>query len=192
MTETPDAMTAETSRGSVRRPWLPACLATHGLTTDTVAGLYYLVVEEMVEDITTLTLSPWPAADGHGRLRFDDTSIAEIAVPTATLHAQLYRSWLNRRPRIGDVFGAHIDRAVLAEATEGVWDGPLGRLLTKGVHDLSTEARKVAKLAVYAVRSDILEQSQAQANRQDAKVVRNDRPAPYRADLVGRDQETTP
>jgi hypothetical protein len=192
MSGTTDAVTAEDRRGSVRRPWLPACLAAHRLSTATVSELCYLVVEEMVEDVTTITLSPWPAADEHGRLRFDDTSIAEVAIPTATLHAQLYRSWLNRRPHIGDVFGASIDRAVLAEATEGVWDGPLGRLLTEGVYDLSAEARKVAKLAVYAMRSDVLEPSQAHSNRLDTRMVRNDRPAPYRPNLVGSDQEDTP
>lgn len=178
----PGFLAADDARGDVRRPWLPGCLAAHGLTTATVTGLSYLVVEEMVEDVTAITVSPWPAADGHGRLRFDDT-IAEVAVLTTELYAQLYQGWLSRRPRMGDVFAARLDRDLLEEAAEGVWTGPLARLLADGVYDLSVEARKVAKLAVYAVRSDIIDAADARANDLDVKAVRNNRPAPYRADL---------
>lgn len=177
------AVAADDPRDRVRRPWLPGCLAAHGLITATVTELSYLVVEEMVEDVTAVTVSPWPAADGHGRLRFDDPDVAEVAVPTAALHGELYRGWLGRRPRIGDVFAARVDRAALAEAAEGVWRGPLQRLLPGAVYDLSAEARKVAKLALYAVRSDVLDAAEAQANDLDVKAVRDDRRAPSRAQL---------
>jgi hypothetical protein len=190
MTRTPGhgAVAADDPPDRVRRPWLPGCLAAHGLTTATVTELSYLVVEEMVEDVTAITVSPWPAADAHGRLRFDNTDITEVAVPTAVLHTELYRGWLSRRPRIGDVFASRVERAALAEAAEGVWSGPLQRLLPGAVYDLSAEARKVAKLALYAVRSDILDPAEARATDLDGKAVRNDRPAPSRAHLNPVDQ----
>jgi hypothetical protein len=174
----PAAPTAD-ERDDVRRPWLPGCLAAHGLTTATVGQLSYLVVEEMVEDITVVTVSPWPAADRYGRLRFQDSS-AEVAVPTAALYAQLYRGWLSRRPRIGDVFAARLDPGTLVETADVVWDGPLARLLPDGVYDLGAEARKVAKLAVYAVRNDIIDVAEAKENDLEVKAVRSDRPAPHR------------
>jgi hypothetical protein len=182
---------AGTPRSAVRRPWLPACLAASGLTLERVQSMSYLVVEEMVEDIITITVSPWPAADGHGRLRFGETDVAEVAVPAAELYRQLYQGWLARRPHIGDVFAARVDREVLDAATQDVWDGPLGRLLPEGAYDLSAEARKVAKLALYAARSDILEHAEAVANGLDAKAVRNERPARYRPHLERSDPEVT-
>lgn len=175
-------------RDAVRRPWLPGCLAAHGLTPATVSELSYLVVEEMVEDVTALTVSPWPAADGRGRLRFADTDVDEVALRTEALHAQLYRGWLGRRPRIGDVFAGRVDLATLDEVADAVWTGPLARLLPDGVYDLSVEGRKLAKLAAYAVRSDILDAPEAKVNDLDAKAVRNDRPAPYRERLEDPDE----
>lgn len=186
-------MTADTppgaaERGRVRRPWLPGCLAAHGLTAETVAGLSYLVVEEMVEDVTAVTVSPWPAADGHGRLRFPDIDVGEVALPTTVLYAQLYRGWLGRRPRIGDVFAGRVDEDTVEEAAERVWTGPLARLLPDGVYDLSVEGRKLAKLAAYAVRSQVLDAPVARENALHHKAVRNDRPAPYRAHLGDPDE----
>lgn len=178
---------AAAERGAVRRPWLPGCLAAHGLTSATVTALSYLVVEEMVEDVTALTVSPWPAADGYGRLRFPETDVGEVALLTAALHAQMYRGWLGRRPHIGDVFAGRIDPVTLDDVSEAVWTGPLARLLPDGVYDLSVEGRKLAKLAAYAVRSDILDAPEVTANDLAAKAVRNDRPASYRAHLADPD-----
>src|SRR4051812_29761046 len=53
---------------AVRRPWLPACLSAHGFSVETVQALSYVVLDEIVGNHATLTVSPWPAADGRGRL----------------------------------------------------------------------------------------------------------------------------
>jgi hypothetical protein len=164
---------------AVRRPWLPGCLSAppHRLTTADVGELSYLVVEEMVEDVTVVTVSPWPAADAYGRLRFDGAAeAAEVAILTAALYRELYRGRISRRPRVGDVFAARVDRDALSAAPDGVWAQPLARLLPGPVYDLSAEARKVAKLAVYAVRSDIVDIDEAEANLLLTKAEQN-RPA---------------
>ncbi|MPZ73954.1 MAG: hypothetical protein GEU74_12115 [Nitriliruptorales bacterium] len=155
-----------------------------------MGSLSYLVVEEIVEEVTAITISAWPAADGRGRLRFEGTEPAEVAVTTEMLQAELYDGWLNRERRIGDVFAAVVNQDVLDEATESVWRGPLKRLLPGPVYDLTAEARTVAKLALYAARSDILTEGEAAANAMDEKEVRNDEPANHRAELDGRGDAT--
>jgi hypothetical protein len=174
-------------RAAVRRPWLPGCLSAppHRLTIADVRELSYLVVEEMVEDVTVVTVTPWPAADAYGRLRFDGAAEAEVAVPTAALYRELYRGRFSRRPRVGDVFAGRVDRGALATASGGVWDEPLARLLPGPVYDLTAEARKVAKLAVYAVRSDILDNEEAEASLLLAKAVQS-----QPAKALGRLDET--
>lgn len=167
------------------RPWLPACIAKHGFTQDTVQSLSYLVVEEVVEEVTAITISPWPVADAAGRLRFEPAEPAEIAVTTKMLHDQVYRNWLHRKRRVGDVFAARVEHNVLEEATEGVWGGPLARLLPGPIYDITAEARTVARLALYAVRGDILTKSEATANALVEKAVRNDAPASRRDELPG-------
>lgn len=165
------------------RPWLPACLEKHGFTKDTVQSLSYLVVEEVVEDVTAITISPWPVADVAGRVRFEPAEPAEVAVTTKMLYDQVYRNWLHRKSRVGDVFAARVERDVLPEATEGVWSGPLARLLPGPVYDLTKEARTVAKLALYAVRGDILMRGEATANALLERAVRNDAKASRRGEL---------
>lgn len=168
----------------IRRPWLPACLAAHGLTAqpgaDAVDRLTYLVLEEVVEGVAVLTAAPWPAADGHGRLRFPTAEVPEVAIAGDRLERELYEGWLDRSPRIGDVFAAPVDATVLAAAGTGLLEEPLARLLPGPVHDITAEARKVAKLALYAVRSDILDLDEAVANDMAALAVRDDVPAPRR------------
>lgn len=178
-------------RAAVRRPWLPGCLCEppHRLATADVQELSYLVVEEIVEDVAVVTVTPWPAADAYGRLRFDGAAeAAEVAIPTAALYRELYRGWYSRHPRVGDVFAARVDRDALATAAGRVWAEPLAHLLPGPVYDLTAEARRVAKLAVHAVRSDILDIEQAEANLQLAKAEES-RPAKERARLDETDHE---
>lgn len=186
MTTPPNGGTTDTG-DDVRRPWLPACLEEHHFTQDSVGSLSYIVVEEIVEDVTAFTIAPWPAADRHGRLRFDATEPAEVAVSTDMLHDELYRHWLHRERRIGDVFAAQVNQEVLAEASSGVWGGPLARLIPGPVYDLKAEARIVARLALYAARGDLLSPEEAAANGMDAKAVRNDEAAKRLAAVPGRE-----
>jgi hypothetical protein len=169
------------------RPWLPACIAKHGFTKESVQSLSYLVVEEVVEEVTAITISPWPVADAAGRVRFEPAEPLEIAVTTKMLHDQVYRNWLHRNRRVGDVFAARVERDVLDEATDGVWGGPLARLLPGPIYDITAEARTVARLALYAVRGDILTKTEAAANAMVEKAVRNNRPANHRDELPAGD-----
>lgn len=172
-----------------RTPWLPAGLAEHGLDLRAVQALSYLVVEEMVDDVATVTVSPWPAADRRGRLRFDLEGADEFAVALADLRSQIYEGWLTRAPRVGDVFAAEVDRERLqAPEARGVWNHPLDQLVAGPVYDLSVEARKVAKLAYYAAVTETLSAAQAHEYRMDERVER-DEPIPVRRGVGSRSGE---
>lgn len=161
--------------GDVRTPWLPAGLAEHGLDLRSVQALSYLVVEEMVDDVVTVTVSPWPAADRRGRLRFELKGVDEFAVALANLQEQVYEGWLARGPRVGDVFGAEVARERLqSREAEGVWNQPLAQLLPGPVYDLSAEARKVAKLAYYAAVTGVLSAEDAHRYRMDERAERGE------------------
>lgn len=150
------------------RPWLPSCLSQHGLEVDDVARLTYVLVEERVGDDVGLSLLPWPAADRRGRIRFRRLEERlELGLTTEELCRQLYAGWLQRAPRIGDVFAAEADTAALEELRdlEGPWTRPLGDLFPGAVYDVSAEARKVAKLAFYASVAPVLDAEEADAWR---------------------------
>lgn len=126
----------------------------------------------MVDEVTTLTVAAWPAADARGRLRFAATGVHEVTVLTDDLDAQLYDGWLPRRPRIGDVFASDVNREVLRQTRPAVWREPLVRLLPDMVYDLSEEARTAAKLALYGARTDLLSEDDVDRNDlRDASVV---------------------
>jgi hypothetical protein len=176
----------EADRDQLRIPWLPACLHEHGLDIESVQDLSYIVVEEIVEDVVTLTISPWPAADGHGRLRFDVAHVDELALPIQDLQTQIYQGWLRRRPHIGDVFAAIVDGEVLRSAgTRGLWVEPLERIVPGPVYDLSAEARKVAKLALYASITELLTEADVKEFNMEAKADRHATAAKVRQ-TVGR------
>ena len=93
----------------VQRPWLPPGLRAHGLSQDDVRELTYVVVDEIVGSSVTMTLSEWPWADARGRLRFTvDDRTRGVTVDLHALDRALYRGWLRRSPRVGDVFAAHV------------------------------------------------------------------------------------
>ncbi len=150
----------DTDPVAVRRPWLPAQLAA-GFDATTVIELAYIGVDEIVDEIATLTVAPWPAADGLGRLCFDGSaSRGHLLVHVDELRQQLYAGWLQRKPRIGDVFGAAVApevEAVLAAGDDVGLDKErrLADALPGDVHDLSAEARTVAKLAYYAALAPV-------------------------------------
>ncbi|HWB70691.1 MAG TPA: hypothetical protein VG452_00610 [Egibacteraceae bacterium] len=174
---------------AVRRPWLPACLAAHGFTHGRVQARSYLVVDERVDDAVTVTVLAWPAADEDGRLRFDDLGGGrEIGLSLAALRDQLYRGWLRRPPRLGDVFAAALSaraRAALKQQRELAWDEPLAGLVDGPVYDLSAEARRAAKLAFYAGVAAIHASEDAQRWELLPKADRGGEPAPVRRLLPG-------
>jgi hypothetical protein len=172
------AAVSAAGRGPVRRAWVPAPLAAHGFDETTVADLTYLVIDEIVDDRVELILSPWPAADEHGRLRFDrlDDSLP-VVVDLHELEG-LYVRWLERGPRPGDAFAVEVARDVDARAQEGPI--PVDDLLVGSVYDISAEARKVAKLAHYASVAEILDDQEVTAWHLDELEDRDPAPAPVR------------
>jgi hypothetical protein len=144
----------------VRRPWLPAALRAHGWTRDTVGTLTYLVLDEIVGSSATLLLSAWPWADAQGRVRFAvDEGTRGVTVDLHALEHALYRGWLDRQPRIGDVFAAVVPQAVhdLQEPDEAPqWERPIADLVDGPVFDLTPEGRTVAALADSALVSPVL------------------------------------
>jgi hypothetical protein len=154
-----------TAPEDVRRPWLPAGLAAHGFTQADVGALTYLVVDEIVGSAVTLVLSAWPWADGLGRLRFlVDQDTRGVTVDADALRRSLYDGWLDRRPRIGDVFAAVVPQSVhdLQEPDGApLWTRPIGDLVEGPVYDLTAEGRQVATLADRALVSPALSVGEA-------------------------------
>jgi hypothetical protein len=153
------------SAPEVRRPWVPACLAKE-FTADDVGGLVYVVVDEMVGDHVGLTINPWPYADADGRLRFPDRDQAfELALSKEDLAEQLYQPLgLERSPRVGDVFALRLSergRDLLARGEDVHWRDPVRELMVGRIYDISHEARKVAKLALYAMAAVPLSRAEA-------------------------------
>jgi hypothetical protein len=139
-------------------PWLPGTLQASGLTINNAKRLTYIVVDEIVDDVATLALHPWPVADNQGRVRFPDLEACRhAAVSLRALESQLYQGWLKRDPRVGDVFGAVLSDAAkraLARRDNTRWQ--LRSLLTPPIYDLSQDARVAAKLAYYAAMAPVL------------------------------------
>jgi hypothetical protein len=145
---------------TVAIPWLPASLRAHGLTEDDVKRLSYVVLDEIVDDTVTLAIHPWPVADKDGRVRFPDLAACRhVAVPRRALETQLYRGWLQREPRLGDVFGFLLTDAAkrrLSRRPDVRWQRGLRSLVDGAVYDLSPDARTVAKLSYYAAMAPVL------------------------------------
>jgi len=150
-----------------RRPWLAPALSGKGLDVTT---LTYIVVDEIVGGIVGLSLSPWPAADSRGRLRFDvEDDPTHVAV-----HDEILCEFLNdhglpfvppegagdpdSRPLlIGTTLAAQVR---LTSAT--LWRKPLSRWIPGSIYDISANARELAKLAYYASVAELWEQKRAE------------------------------
>lgn len=158
-----------TGTGEVRRPWLPDLLRDAGYTVASVEALSYVFVDEIVDDTVTLTVSRWPDADGAGRLRFHDLDARRhVGVTLPDVRAGLYQravEEVTRSPRVGDVFAVQVapDAAarLAATADETEWREALHELFPTQVHDVSAEARTVAKLAFYGAAAAVLPEAEA-------------------------------
>lgn len=170
---------------SIRRPWRPA--AVPDLPDEALTGMSYAVVDEIVGNLVTLAVSPWPAADGLGRLRFDHAvDRGHLIVHRAELEQQVYEGWLSRHPRVGDTFAVTIAADVEAGLAAGA-DVPLDAhrrladVLVGDVYDVSAEARTVAKLAYYAAMAPLITEQDVVARNQQGKVLQaRTGPGPHR------------
>lgn len=146
------------------RQWKAPSLTEAGLDID---GLSYLVVEEIVGSVAGLSVSPWPGADWRGRLRFPiENDPVEIAVDIdafceflneSLAGAQGFITFVRprsgperaeeRQLRIGTTFAVEIRK----EGTR--WTKPFGRWIRR-IHDITADARVVAKLASYGALTE--------------------------------------
>jgi len=155
-----------TPSGERLRPWQAPSLSKKRVK---VADLTYIVVDETVGGIVGLSLSPWPAADHVGRLRFAvDQDPVHVAVDLPTLCEFLLERGLrfvpagpmpekDERPLfIGTTFAARVHRTQAK-----VWRKPLRRWIPGRVYDITGDAREVAKLAHYGAVTERWNQDQA-------------------------------
>ena len=146
------------------KPWKPK-----GSRFD-VAGLFYIVVDEIVEPTCVLAVTEWPRIDDKGRVRFRlDARPHLVRVSVTELSAYLaeHRSGArhrDRRVRIGDVYAAVARTGQLpppeteAEALELTGDDltPLD-WLEPPIHDITAAARETAKIALYGAVAPVLD-----------------------------------
>jgi hypothetical protein len=143
------------------RPWRPPSLAAEGVD---VERLTYIVVDEIVEDTVGLSLHAWPDADSEGRLRFQPgKAAAQVSVPVTEwceflsgCNLGFSMKELARLPRVGDAFAAEV-----TPSSRRRWREPLTRWIPGTVHDVTGEAREVAKLAYYGSATDVWDGEQA-------------------------------
>jgi hypothetical protein len=143
------------------RPWEPPSLVDKGVD---VGRLTYIVVDEIVEETVGLSLHPWPDADTEGRLRFPaGKAVVRVSVPRSEWCEFLTGCGLTftvepgaRVPRVGDAFAAEVERS-----SSRKWRRPLTRWIPGDLHDVTKEARKVAKLAFYGSATDVWQIEQA-------------------------------
>jgi len=121
----------------------------------------YVVVDELIGDRLTLSVSAWPQVDDRGRVRFNRSSGSwRIGVETPAFARFLFvhrepREHATRELRIGDVFAArrrpraNLDRFDETLADPADW-------MAAPVVDITAEAREVVKAAFYSAVCPVL------------------------------------
>jgi hypothetical protein len=148
-------------------PWRPPSLAT--LSDDELSSHLYVVIEEEIDDVVGILVSPWPRSDSQGRLHFhfDELEI-ELGVDRDALEARLSErsvpesvvaaadggnadEELRERPiAVGDTFAIRSSQlpdsadelpSLVDEIGIGDW--------IETIIDLTADARHEAKAAMY-------------------------------------------
>jgi hypothetical protein len=157
-------------------PWEPASL--EGVE---VAGLSYIVVDEIVKPTCVLAVTDWPRIDGEGRVRFRldaRPNLVRVAVGELSDYLTRHRTaeeHADRDVRIGDVYAAVARTEELpapeseAEARElaGSELTPLDWLVPP-IHDITVAGREAAKIALYGALAPVLEPEEAKRLREPA------------------------
>ena len=164
-------MASSRRRSGKNPPWHPASLSDLELTEADLRALSYVVVDEMVGPVAALEVSAWPTTDRAGRIRFEDSAKGDLVVPVDELTERLYRGWLRRAPRVGDVLATRLDRKLVARLQTGddVEIGQrtdLGDVLGHEVYDVSADARTVAKIAFHAAATLPIPRAEAERRHQ--------------------------
>lgn len=129
-------------------PWAPEDLPVH--PDSLVADWWYVVLEEIVDDIALLRRWSWPVVDQLGRLTWPGDSEQRTVASTIDvdlLRRQLYLSnGIARAPRVGDTFAVEIDHEIIYVRRAGPLRN-LRRVFAARVFDISADAREAAKIA---------------------------------------------
>lgn len=164
-------MASTRRRSGKSAPWRPESIGALGLTDGDLRGLSYVIIDEIVGPVAALEVSGWPTADRTGRIRFEDAAAGDLVVTVDELTERLYRGWLRRTPRVGDVLATRLDRALVAtlESGEDVVIGAavdLVDVLAHEVYDVSTDARTVVKIAYHAAAARPIPRAEAERRNQ--------------------------
>lgn len=161
-----------------RRAWTPggeggagADAAEADAATTAYADLAYVVVDERVGAIATLSVSDWPRLDARGRLTLPSgLKPTPVAIVVADLqryleaHRQPRRN-IRRPVRIGDVYGIELRadfRRQLLAAAEADDDGGEAiaadpdRDFTTRCLDITADARDAAKVAFFGAVAPVV------------------------------------
>jgi hypothetical protein len=144
------------------RPWDPRH-PEHPRLVEEYERLFYVVVDELVDDWAGLSVSAWPDADTQGRLRFTRSPGAmEVGVSLKALSRFLAGpdsepAGEEADPRVGTTFAALSRRGVAAQVLHELGeDARQGKVridrledLFERPVDLTPQARLVAELAHY-------------------------------------------
>jgi hypothetical protein len=150
--------------------WAPASL--EGVD---VAGLSYIVVDEIVKPTCVLAVTDWPRIDESGRVRFRldvRPHLVRVAVSELAGYLAEHRAVednKDREVRIGDVYAAVARTEKLpapeseAEAREltGSELTPLD-WLEPPIHDITVAGRETAKIALYGALAPVLDPDEAE------------------------------
>jgi hypothetical protein len=151
-------------------PWAPE---RPDIGEGELAGLSYVVVDEIVGDVADLSVSPWPEVDERGRLRFVEGGRLSVRAGTEQLRGYLartdFRTTAALRPvRTGDVFAVKVRRRKLESLARRRAAGapqPPSAWMIPPVWDIAGAARDKAKEAFYAAVTPTLTPQQAAAMR---------------------------
>ncbi len=150
-----------------RGPWRPRGVGLPRKSEE-LERLSYVVVDEIVEGMADVSVSPWPAVDDRGRLLFPDEPPRSVQADVAALLE--YLRGIDFRPgdppqelRMGAAFAAQVRREGLEPA--GRRRRPPRAWLVAPVYDLRSAARDKAKQAFYAAVAPTLAPEDAERLR---------------------------
>lgn len=157
---------------------------------ETLTRRWYVVLEEMVDDVALLRRWPWPRVDQLGRLVWPDGGEHDtdaVTIDIERLRTQLYLpNRILRVPRVGDTFCVAPPRGEQPRwRNRHVRD--LRTVFPGDVYDVSADAREAAKLAYQAGLAAVIPPGKVDSAERTAglRVLRVRATAPLRRLRVG-------
>jgi hypothetical protein len=179
---------SEVPSDAQRSPWRPPSLGAQPADEELARHLY-VVVEEKIDDVIGLLISPWPGSRDDGRLRFDPGATeVEVAVdgrelqeklagreiPAPTLAAaggpDAVEALTARPAEIGDVYAVLPEGPPPAPEDLERLSGRRGALAwIERVTDITADAREAAKVATYEALTPPLKEGVADELRHEGR-----------------------